>query len=398
MIILHTSDWHLGHTLYGYDRMDDHMHFFSQLKDIVKDKNPDALLVSGDIFDISYPSAYSQKIFTDFLLELHEIAPDMTIIVTSGNHDSASRIDVNRNLWKSIGIHVIGNVKKTDGVYDFTDNIISLPGKGCIAAIPFINRAFLSKSEKDEKPERLFFDSLSKIVIDSEPQELPCVLMAHLTVRKNVDGERSKDITGNVNAVGYDIFNSIFDYVALGHIHFPHDIDDMGRVRYSGSPIAIGFDEAYPHSVTLINVEKGNIVSKEEMIIKPLHNLVTFPSTAVDFKTAIKRLKKYPGDLADFIRLNVVDKNDLPADCQEQATEAVKGKACKFCVIKYNRERNDNYKNDNDIVTAAEFSEMTPSEVAKKLFESYKISEENAVEYLKMISELENEYRESLSI
>lgn len=398
MIILHTSDWHLGTTLYGYDRMDDHIHFFSQLKEIVKQKKPDALLVSGDIFDISYPSAYCQKIFTDFLLELHEVSPEMVIIVTSGNHDSASRIEVNRNLWKSIGIHVIGNVRKKDGIYDFTENIITVPGKGYVAAVPFINRAYLAKSDKEDKPERTFFESLATCFIESNHMQLPFVLMAHLTVRKEVNKEQCKDMTGNINAVGYDIFNPIYDYVALGHIHFPHDIDQLGKVRYSGSPIAIGFDEDYPHSVTIINIEKGGILSKEELVIYPLHNLVTYPSSPVDFKTAIKLLKKYPVDKADFIRLNVEDKNDLPSDCQEQATEAVKGKACKFCVIKYNRERANIEKMANEIISTVEFSEMTPCEVAKKLFDSFQISQEASEEYLKLIEGLENDYLKSLSI
>ena len=91
MKIIHTADLHLGQVIYqNYDRADEHRHFFHQLAEWCKQEKPDALLVSGDVFDIQQPSAATKKAFTDYFVSLHQSCPTMHIIITAGNHDSAS--------------------------------------------------------------------------------------------------------------------------------------------------------------------------------------------------------------------------------------------------------------------------------------------------------------------
>ena len=109
MKIIHTADLHLGQILYqNYDRVDEHDHFFKQLEQWCLKELPDALVLSGDVFDIQQPSASVKKSFTDHFVRLHRICPQMKIIITAGNHDSASRIQADRAVWEIANAHLVG--------------------------------------------------------------------------------------------------------------------------------------------------------------------------------------------------------------------------------------------------------------------------------------------------
>ena len=392
MKILHTSDWHLGQVFYSYDRTDEYIHFFHQLKEIVESYHPDAMVVCGDIFDVSSPSSSIMRLFTDFILDLHEIAEGMAIIITSGNHDSASRIDVNRNLWKKAGIHVLGNVRRENGIYDFSENTIEIPGKGYIMAIPYINRAFMGNSDNETSAEESFFgmtaDHLEKINSDN----LPCVLMAHLTVEGcDMKGHKTGMI-GNINSVKNTIFSKVYDYVALGHIHKAQKLDEEGRIRYSGTPIAVSFDEDYTHSVSIVDIRKESSPSIEQIEIKPLRALKTFPEKPVDFKKALKLFAKIPDDDNSYIRLNVAQENDLPTDCQELAAAVAADKDCRYCLIKYTRL--NSLQNEKEMInmSSSQFAELNPNEIAERFFKASGIPDSQSEIYMSLLDQLQNEY------
>lgn len=392
MKILHTSDWHLGQVFYSYDRTDEYIHFFHQLKEIVESYHPDAMVVCGDIFDVSSPSSSIMRLFTDFILDLHEIAEGMAIIITSGNHDSASRIDVNRNLWKKAGIHVLGNVRRENGIYDFSENTIEIPGKGYIMAIPYINRAFMGNSDNETSAEESFFgmtaDHLEKINSDN----LPCVLMAHLTVEGcDMKGHKTGMI-GNINSVKNTIFSKVYDYVALGHIHKAQKLDEEGRIRYSGTPIAVSFDEDYTHSVSIVDIRKESSPSIKQIEIKPLRALKTFPEKPVDFKKALKLFAKIPDDDNSYIRLNVAQENDLPTDCQELAAAVAADKDCRYCLIKYSRL--NSLQNEKEMInmSSSQFAELNPNEIAERFFKVSGIPDSQSEIYMSLLDQLQNEY------
>ena len=117
MKILHTADLHLGQVIYqNYDRSDEHRHFFHQLEQWCEEEKPDALLVSGDVFDIQQPSATVKKAFTDYFVHLHQVCPQMHIVITAGNHDSASRIQADSSVWKLANAHLIGTPPAVDSL------------------------------------------------------------------------------------------------------------------------------------------------------------------------------------------------------------------------------------------------------------------------------------------
>lgn len=108
MKILHTSDWHLGHTLYNYDRTAEQQSFLRQLTRIVTEEQPDAMVVSGDIYHYSSPAAATQKMYTDAMLNIHQACPGMAIVVTAGNHDSSSKLEIDSSLLAALRLERCG--------------------------------------------------------------------------------------------------------------------------------------------------------------------------------------------------------------------------------------------------------------------------------------------------
>lgn len=390
MKLIHTSDWHLGHMLYSYDRSDEFLHFFKELDNIVLEEHPDALLVSGDIFDVSSPSAAVARMFKDQLLRIHEIVPEMTIIVTAGNHDSASKIDIDRNLWKAGGINVIGTVRRVDGMYDFSDNIVRVGDKGYVVAIPYVNSVFMPRIDDDTSPVRSFFSMASSAVEQLNTCGLPVVLMAHLTLESCDRRGHHDSYIGGVDAVSSDIFGPVFDYVALGHIHRRQSFEG-GRIAYSGSPLAISFDEDYTHSVSIVNICKGTepeIIYKE---IIPLRELLTLPEDGTDFKKMLKLLVRFPDKDESYIRPYVVQKDELPSDSSELAISKAREKRCRLCPIKYEKITSERDESQITGITAAEFVETTPVDIARRYFKTIGLSDEEINVYSDMIAGLQDE-------
>ena len=111
MKILHTSDWHLGHVLYGYDRTNEQHAMLDQMADIVEKHKPDLFLLCGDVYHTSQPSAAVQTMLTDGLVRIHNAYPEMTIVMTAGNHDSGTKHEIFKTPWRALGVYAIGQLE-----------------------------------------------------------------------------------------------------------------------------------------------------------------------------------------------------------------------------------------------------------------------------------------------
>ena len=181
MKILHTSDWHFGHQLYGYDRREEHSEFATQLVDIVRCERPDALLVSGDVFDIGSPSVAVQQLYAETLMSLHRVAPEMPIVVTAGNHDSPSRLEVYRDVWDAHNVHIVGMLGRDGDDVDWQRHFITIPGKGLIVAMPHIYAPNYPAADTTDRVSA-FYDRLQVKVEEININNLPIILIAHAAV------------------------------------------------------------------------------------------------------------------------------------------------------------------------------------------------------------------------
>ena len=360
MKILHTSDWHLGHQLYGYDRTEEQQDMLRQIADIVADRQPDVLLVCGDIYHTSQPSAAIQTLFAQTMVQLHRLCPAMTIVVTAGNHDSASRHEIFRQPWRAMNVWAIGSVDKEQP----DSHIIEVPGKGFIVAVPYCHERNMPVG---------FYQTLLDRVAEHNDHDLPVVLMAHTTVRGSdfTGHDYASDYNvGGIDGVDLDMMGQGYDYLALGHIHHAQFVHGSGRkARYSGTPLPISFDETFDHGVTWVEIEAhGGTPVVETIEIANPHPLVTLPAREpAAWEEALRLLKDFPDDIPAYIRLNVRVDGFLPAGAQQEAVMAVENKRCRFCLIKAVREVVDNAQ--QRIFSVAEFQAQAPLDIARRYAE-----------------------------
>lgn len=372
MKILHTSDWHLGQVFYGYERDEEHRAFLGTLVRIVSEEQPDAMIVSGDVFHNSAPSAAARRMYVDGMLEICRACPEMTVVVTAGNHDSPSRLEADAGLWRHFNVHVIGSfARKPDGTADPAGQVIDVVRNGQvighIAAVPYASpRSF---PETDAAPDRMsaYFHALDAYM-QGLGDGLPCILAAHLAVA-GCDIRGHDDVVGGLDYVPLETLGNSYDYIALGHIH-SSQILPGGRAVYCGSPVAVNFDEREPHSVSVVEIADGvsDVKVPPQVRMLPVPNarpLLTIPDkTPEDFPAVLERLKSIPLDSPAYVRLNVLVNNTLPSDCEQRAADILKGGQVRYCCMKVTRPENKADGSEYEKFTVQEMRQMDPLDVA----------------------------------
>ena len=325
--LLHTSDWHLGQTFCNFDRADENAHFLAQLADIVGREQPDAMVVAGDVFNVPTPSASALRLFTEGLLAVCRRAPLMDVFVTAGNHDSAYRLEADSELWRGFRVRVHGVVAPDcSNVAGFVHRV---EGKAVVAAVPYFNPRSVSPND--------VFAAVDDAVRSVNADGLPVVYMAHAALSGS-DTTGHDDPIGGMEMEALATFGVEYDYLALGHIHCPQTLKGSGgKVRYCGTPVAVSFDERYPHGVDIVTISHGLPPQVRTVKIEPLRQMLTVPCDPVPFDDALAQLALLPDDSDAYVCLNVLVDKFLPADAQAKALEAVRGKACRFCKVKVSR-------------------------------------------------------------
>ena len=185
-----------------------------QIKEIVRQRKPDLFLLCGDVFHTSQPSAYVQKMLVDALTEIHNLHPEMTIVMTSGNHDSATRHEVFRSPWKEMCIHAVGMIEKENP----DSHIIEIPGQGIVIAVPYVHERNMPEG---------FIRQLLDTANSNNTEGLPVILTAHTSV-SGFDFKGHEDVyensVGGIEYISLEEIGEGYDYLALGHIHHAQTI------------------------------------------------------------------------------------------------------------------------------------------------------------------------------
>ena len=365
MKILHTSDWHLGHTLYNYDRTEEQQAMLEQMVSIVKEQKPDVFLLCGDVYHTPQPSAAVQTMLSDGLVRIHEANPLMTIVMTAGNHDSGTKHEIFQTPWKALKVYAIGQLEKEK----LDEHIIEVPEKGWVVAVPYANERNIPEG---------FFQQLLDRVAEMNTENLPVVMAAHTTV-KGCDftghDHATEYTVGGIDSLELDEMGEGYDYLALGHIHHGQFVHSgKHNVRYSGTPLPVSFDESFNHSVSIVEIGKhGERPTVKEIEIENPHPLVTLPANRLaTWEEAKEQLSKFPDDISAYIRLNVEIEDFLPVEANAEAASLTEGKLCKFCYI--NAKRKTFSQSDVKVLTVQEFKEEKPIEIAKRYAEYEGIS------------------------
>ena len=274
MKILATSDWHLGNLFHGNDRLPEHKHFLQWLLVQIAEQKPDALLVAGDIFDNGNPSAAAQTVYYEFLADATHLCPNMQIIITAGNHDSANRLEAPRPLLARYHVEIRGNVRKiwqqgesedddkTGGhwLYSFDDLIIPVTNEEgeevIILAVPFLRSDVVQNASYSQGVN----DFLRELTAEAR-KKYPgrkCIMMAHMYAKGSDIAKKDaseKIIIGGQEEVDLEGWNDHPDYMTCGHIHKRQHIWNTNWARYTGSILPMSFAEKdYMHGIDLITI------------------------------------------------------------------------------------------------------------------------------------------------
>lgn len=262
----HTSDWHLGQFFHNQPRHYEHEQFLAWLLQQIADKQPDALLVAGDIFDVINPSAQAQKQLYQFLADAHQLAPNMQSLLIAGNHDSGYRIEQVEPLLAKYNAKVVGVLRKdAEGQLDLEHLIIPIlnaeqqPIAYCVA-LPFLRSAEVTAFSDLPLDNHAAIADIHQKIIQAAKQKLgkdqALILMSHAHMQGGACSDSERPIIiGNEEALSVDLFDADLDYVALGHLHKPQQVSQP-HIRYSGSPIPLSFSEInYRHQIIEVKID-----------------------------------------------------------------------------------------------------------------------------------------------
>ncbi len=378
MIILHTSDWHIGQYFFGYERKAEHTYFFDWLKNTIKEFNADVLLVAGDIFDSPNPSAESQKIYYRFLKEVTTENPHLQIVITAGNHDSAARLEATNPLLEEMNIHIKGIVKKDEeGNIRYRDLFVPLVKNGatsawCIA-VPYLRQGDYPNSDSYSKGIKEVYDALYYEICEVKQARQPVIFMGHLQatgseISENDRSERA--IIGGLECIPPEIFDKKdVVYTALGHLHKAQRVSKRENVRYAGSPLPMSFSEKYyKQGVNLIKLNPDGLEKIERIEFEPPVKLLSLPKEPKPLHEVLEEIAQLPdGDItpySPYLELKVLLTKPEPS-MRNQIEEALKNKAVRLAsAVPYRVKR----EKESKTITYEELKNIHPIEMAEDIF------------------------------
>ncbi|MGI4765523.1 MAG: metallophosphoesterase family protein [Janthinobacterium lividum] len=265
MRILHTGDWHIGQTLRGYARDREHQAVLDDVVRVAAEREVDLLIVAGDVYDTQNPSGASQRLFYETLVALNRARPAMTTVIVAGNHDAPARLEAPHPLLQAFDVHVLGSVRRRDGVIDAGRHLVPVRVAGEVAAhvlaVSYPTAACLPtlEDEGEGSPVARAVRSLyDELWTGTRHQHggVPVIATGHLHVAGGLESEGAERriLVGGAHAVEHDVFPSEAAYVALGHLHRAQKVG-RDTVRYCGSLIPLSATEmGYRHTVTLVTL------------------------------------------------------------------------------------------------------------------------------------------------
>ncbi len=307
MKLIHLSDLHLGKRVNEFSMLEDQAYILMKILNVIDDEQPDAVLIAGDVYDKTVPSAEAVELFDDFLVRLASRSfrgRSLQIFVISGNHDSPERLAFGGRLMEESGVHLSpvysGSVKPVTLSDEF--------GPVNIYMLPFVKPVVVRRFFPDAKIET-YTDALTAAVgargIDTSGRN---VLIAHQFVT-GAERSESEDVSvGGMDNVDVTVFDG-FDYVALGHIHGPQNIGSE-RVRYCGTPLKYSFSEAaHRKSVTVVELgEKGSLAVRTVPLI-PKRDMVDLRGRYDELMS-----RSFYEDTTwqeDYVRVTLTDEDDV---------------------------------------------------------------------------------------
>lgn len=319
MKFFHLSDLHIGLKLMNHDMREDQEYILSKIVETTTVEKPDAFVIAGDIYDKAVPSAEAVEVFDQFLEKLTEAVPDAVIMMISGNHDSAPRIDCFRKVLSHQKVYMVGQPPRTEEEYIEKVILEDKDGKVNFYLLPFVKPSMVKQVVGvDENGNNLSYnETLHRLIgrekINSDERNVLVSHQFYLPSGKNAEDVERMDsemrTVGNIDEVSADVLEK-FDYAALGHIHKPMKVGSE-LYRYCGTPLACSVSEAQQQK-GIIMVEMG-VKGEVKTTILPLEPLRQVKVVKGTLEEVLKESCK------DYVTVILTDKVDLDViDMQER--------------------------------------------------------------------------------
>lgn len=304
MKLIHLSDLHLGKRVNEFSMIEDQAYILKKILGIVKEEEPDAVLIAGDVYDKSVPSVEAVGLFDDFLKQLSR--QKVQVFIISGNHDSPERLSFASELIEASGIHIAPVYRGKVEPVSFED----VYGRVNIYMLPFIKPAHV-RAVFAEEIAASYTEAVRVALSHMDRGEAwerdRNILITHQFVTGAMRSESEEISVGGSDNVDASVFAG-FDYVALGHIHGPQSVGKES-IRYCGTPLKYSFSEVkHQKSVTVLELkEKGNLTIRTVDLV-PLHDMRELRGSYEELTSR----KNYEGTvLDDYMHITLTDEEDV---------------------------------------------------------------------------------------
>ena len=302
MKLIHLSDLHIGKRVNEVSMIEEQAYILNQVLAAIDAEAPGAVLISGDVYDKSTPSAEAVTLFDDFLCRLAE--KQQQVFIISGNHDSAERLAFGGRLMEDKGIHLSPVYNGNIAPITLTDEY----GPVHFWLLPFLKPAHVKRFYPDDGIES-YTDAcrvaVEKMGIETAERN---VILVHQFVTGSSTCDSEEISVGGTDNVDAEVFSG-FDYVALGHIHGPQNIGSE-RIRYCGTPLKYSFSEAkHQKSITVVELGEKGSFDLRTIPLTPLHDLREIRGS-YDQVTAKSFYENTAVD--DYLHITLTDEEDVP--------------------------------------------------------------------------------------
>lgn len=312
MRFVHTSDWHLGRLFHGRHLTEDQDHVLDQLLELLAECRPDALLISGDVYDRAVPPVEAVRLL-ERVLERVVMDLRIPVIAIAGNHDSAERLGFGSRFLAERGLHVVGPLAETPTVVSLADE----HGPVHFHPIPYAEPGpvRILTGDADIHTHDAALRALvqrSRATMNTDAQEERHVLLAHAFVAGGTESESERPLSvGGSGLVQPDAFGG-FDYVALGHLHRPQRTGGAEHIRYSGSLLKYSFSEAdHRKAVLVVDMDAQGRCNVEAVPLQPRHDVRIIEGRLEDLLHGPDPEENPQADPNDYLLVRLTDKRAL---------------------------------------------------------------------------------------
>ncbi|MGV7242163.1 exonuclease subunit SbcD [Caballeronia sp. M23-90] len=397
MRILHTSDWHLGQYFLGHSRQIEHQKLIEWLVEQTRVHGVDSVLIAGDIFDTGAPPSYARELYYSLILALRDAGVGLTLL--AGNHDSVAVLEESRNLLTALNTVVIPSVQDDPNEQVRVLNTHDGHPGAIVCAIPFIRprdvlQSIAGQSARDKQQSlqdaiHAHYQALFALAEAKRVElgaHLPIIATGHLTTVGASASESVREIyVGALEAFPTAAFPAA-DYIALGHIHRPQKVGGFEHIRYSGSPIALSFDEARQQKeMLLVDVSADGLQSVTVLDVPCFQTLLSVKGSLKELEAAVEAVSAQAHEGETIWLEIVVSADDYLSDLQTRIQKMTGNLPVE--VLRVRRERSS-ASSTLQSQARETLNELTPDDVFARRLQSETIDDDTRSQLLQMYREV----------